>query len=587
LAACAVTPQPQGTGMAAAAPAAVPAPAPAAQQEAPAAASEQEVADASLPNVQLTSDLMYKLLKAELEFKHGNWQGPYVTLMGLAQQTRDPRLARRAAEMALAARQPGESLAAVRLWRELAPDSEDAAQYYLGFVILSDNIEEAEAVFRQRLEQASPARRGLTIFQIQQFLARAKDKQGAADMLTRLVAPYAGMLEAHLVLAQTAFARGDTALAMREAQAAIAIKPDSELAVLTLAQVTADQEAVANLLAKFLAANPHAREVRAAYARVLVNQKRYDLARNEFLLLLKAQPDNLSTLYALGIMSMQLGEAGAAENYFTHFIDVLGARPSDERDPSKVLMILSQLAEERGDAKAALQWLEKIEEGDSHSWLAAQLRRAQIIGKQGDVDGAGKLLAELKTDEPREQVQILLAQAQILRDADRFEAAYALLDAGAKRFPSNPDLLYDFALLAEKTGRLDVMETTLRAVIAQAPDNQHAYNALGYSLAERNIRLSEAFELIEKALKMAPDDPFIMDSMGWVQYRMGKLDLAEQALRRAYALRSDAEIAVHLGEVLWQKGQKDAAQKLWREARSKDPSNDTLKNTLARLSPSL
>ncbi|MES2296279.1 MAG: tetratricopeptide repeat protein [Pseudomonadota bacterium] len=565
-----------------------PAPSPA-LAEAPPAADEGagEEPEAGLPKVALSGDLLFRLLKAELEFKRGNWQGPYVTLMGAAQQTRDPRLARRATEMALAAKQADEALAAVRLWRELAPDSEDAAQYYLGFLILSDNIGEAEPIFRARLAQASAPRLGVTIFQIQQFLGRARDKAGAGAMLARLLTPYAATPEAHLALSHAAFARGDGEVAVREAQAAIAIKPDSELAVLTLAQVTSDQDAVAILFGKFLQRYPQAREVRAANARALVGRKQYLEARDEFLLLHKAQPDNLSNLYALGIMSMQLGESAAAEKYFVRFIDVLAGHPNEERDPSKVLMILSQLAEERGDGAAALAWLEKIDSGDAQSWFAAQLKRAQLIGKQGDVDGAAKLLAELRADAPREQVQVLLAQAQILRDANRTLDAFGVLEAGAKRFPSNPELLYDYALLAEKTGRLDVMEASLRTVIAHAPDNQHAYNALGYSLAERNIRLNEAFELIDKALKMAPDDPFIMDSMGWVQYRLGHLDQAEQALRRAYALRGDAEIAVHLGEVLWQKGQKDAARKLWREARSKDPNNDALKDTLARLNSSL
>jgi tetratricopeptide (TPR) repeat protein len=176
-----------------------------------------------------------------------------------------------------------------------------------------------------------------------------------------------------------------------------------------------------------------------------------------------------------------------------------------------------------------------------------------------------------------------MAHAQILRDAGQLEAAFKVLGEGAQRFAGNPDLLYDYALLAEKLGHLDIMESTLRKVIAQAPDNHHAYNALGYSLAERNIRLPEARELIDKALSMAPDDPFIMDSAGWVQYRLGNLKRAEELLRRAYGLRSDPEIAVHLGEVLWQKGEKADAQKLWREVRAKDPKNDALKSTLARL----
>jgi predicted Zn-dependent protease len=209
------------------------------------------------------------------------------------------------------------------------------------------------------------------------------------------------------------------------------------------------------------------------------------------------------------------------------------------------------------------------------------------MAKQGDVEGARAFLAGLRVDEPSSQAQVVVAQGQILREAGKPEAAYAVLAEGAKRYPSNPDLLYDFALMAEKTGRLDVMEKSLREVMAQAPDNHHAYNALGYSLAERNVRLPEALALIDKALKMAPGDPFIMDSMGWVQYRLGNLDQAEAHLQRAYALRNDVEIAVHLGEVLWQKGRKADAQKLWREARAKDPKNDTLKSTLARLQLSL
>lgn len=540
-----------------------------------------------LPNVALSSELLYKLMKAELEFKAGHWQGPYVTMMGAAQLTRDPRLAKRAVDMALAARQPKESMSAVRLWRELAPRSDEATQYFLGFVILSDDISEAEPIFVRRLEDAAPARRGLAIFQIQQFLSRAKDKAKADAMLNRLVKPYEGLVEVHLVLAQSAFARGNTELAQKEARAALAQQPGSELAVLTLAQVTGDQDAVARLLSGFLDAHPGAREVRAARARLLVNQKRYDQARAEFLTLLSGQPDNLNILYAVGIMSMQLNDAAGAEKYFTQFMDVLAEHPNDERDPTKVLMMLSQLAEERHDLKAALQWLEKIDTSDGRSYLAAQLKRAQLTGKQGDLVAARKLLDGIKAAEPQDEAQVILAHAQILRDADQVEAAYGVLQAGAQRFPNNTDVLYDFALLAEKTGRLDVMEVALRTVIAQAPDSHHAYNALGYSLAERNIRLPEALALIEQANKMAPDDPFIMDSLGWVNYRMGKLDEAEQWLRRAHGLRGDTEIAVHLGEVLWQKGQKAEAQSLWREVRNKDPKNDALRSTLARLNHSL
>jgi tetratricopeptide (TPR) repeat protein len=552
-----------------------------------AAADEADAESASLPKVKLTSDMLYRLMKAELELQNGQWQGAYMTMLGMAQQTRDPRLARRASEIALGAKQTAEAMTAVRLWRELAPESDEANQYYLGMAVLSDDLAEAGRIFERRLQQAGPAARGVVMFQMQQYLARAKDKAAADALQVRLLAPYANSFEARVLLAQNAFARGDNDLAVREAQAALALKPDSEIAVLTLAQVTTDQEAVAALLARFLDANPSAREVRSAYARVLVTQKKYALARTQFEAMLADQPDNAGTLYALGIMAMQLNDNAGAERHFAKFIDVLDKDPSQERDPGKVLLILSQLAEERGDLKTAGQWLSRIDQEDPASYFSAQLKRGQLMASQGDLAGARAFLSALKTDEPSQQAQVLVTQAHLLREAGNNEAAYALLAQGAQRFPSNPDLLYDYALMAEKTGRMDVMETSLRAVMAQAPDNHHAYNALGYSLAERNVRLPEALALIDKALKMAPGDPFIMDSMGWVQYRLGNLDEAEANLRRAYALRNDVDIAVHLGEVLWHKGMKADAHKLWREARAKDPKNDMLKSTLARLHTSI
>jgi len=543
--------------------------------------------DEKLPNINMTPAMMAQLMQAEMSFKNGDWQGPYLTMMSLAQQTKDPRLAKRAAEMALSAKQAEDALAAVKLWRQYAPDSEEASQYYLGLVILSDNLGEAENILKQRLAEATPAARGLVMFQMQQLLLRAKDKDAAIAMLERLVAPYGNLMETHVVLAQAALARNDKPAARREAQAALQIKPDSEIAALTLAQVSEDEGGATKVLKDFLAAHPDARDVRAAYARLLVNEKQYEAARQEFLTLDKAQPDNPGTLYALGILSMQMNDPRTAEQYFTRFVELMEKTPEDERDPSKAVMILSQLAEERGDYKAAADWLDRLDSEDPKVQFGAELRRAQLTAKQGDVAGARKLLGTLKTVDKTEQAQIVLVEAQILRDAGQPQEAFKLMEQGLKRFPDNMDFLYDYALMAEKMGKTAVMEKSLRKVIAKSPDNMQAYNALGYSLADRNVRLKEAHQLIAKALKMAPDDPFILDSMGWVQYRMGKLDEAETHLRKAYTLRSDPEIAVHLGEVLWKKGEKDDARKLWREAQAKDPKNDALKSTLARLHQTL
>ena len=557
------------------------------------AVAEAAKPDEKLPAVALTSDLFYKLTKAELDFKHGQWQSAYVSMMVLAQQTRDPRLARRSAEMALAAKQGNEALAAIRLWRELAPDSDEAVQYFLGFSVLGDDLTEAEQVFAQRLKAAPAHARGLVMFQMQQYLLRAKDKAAAFALLQRVLAPYGDTMESHLVLAQGALASDDKERSLREARRALELKPDSELAVLTMAQVLGDVDAVGQLFDGFLAKNPNAREVRAAYARLLVEQKRYDKARAQFEAILKDQPDNPATLYALGIISVQANDPKAAEQYLRRHVELVQKAGEGEQegaqegDASKGVMLLSQIAEERGDLDGAIAWLDKIDSADPRMILTARLKRAHLTSKKGDLNGALKLLRDIAAVDPAEQAEVTQTEGQLLRDAGRGAEAYALLADAVRKFPDSPDLLYDFALAAEKQGKPDEMEAALRKVMEAVPDNHHAYNALGYSLAERGVRQDQAFTLIEKALSMAPGDPYIMDSMGWVQFRMGRLKDAEQTLRKAYALRNDAEIAVHLGEVLWQQGQHTEAQKLWREARAKDPKSDALRDTLARLNTSL
>ena len=582
LSACAIAPQKQAESAATLQPATPAEPeAAAAVAEAPAPTPE------ALPNTELTGDLLFRITKAELEFKQGNWQGPYITMMALAQQTRDPRLARRAAEMAMTAKQGGEAMSAIRLWRSLAPDSDDAMQYFLGFAVAGDDLSEAEALFEQRLANAPPAARPLAMFQMQQYLLRAKDKAAAYTLQQRVLGPYDSVMESHLILAQGAFALNDPVTARAEAAKALAIKPDSELAILTSAQVSGDIDSAVKVLTGFLQQYPKANEVRAAYARLLVDNKQLDEARKQFLILLKEQPDNIATLFALGVIGTQTNNLDEAEKYFSRFIAELEAHPNDERDPSKALMILSQIAEQRGDLDAAYNWLDKVDNSDEKIYIAARMKMAALTARKGNVDEARKQLADLKPSDPNDQAQVFQTDAQLLRDAGDHRAAFVVLENAIKRYPGNPDLLYDYALVAEKLGQVELMEQSLRQVMIAAPDNQHAYNALGYSLAERNERLPEAYTLIDKAMKMAPGDPFIMDSMGWVQYRMGNLSEAESYLRRAYALRSDPEIAVHLGEVLFAKGDVDGAQKIWKEARAKDPQNDALKSTLARLNQSL
>lgn len=537
--------------------------------------------EAGLPSVELTDELMYKILRGEFALQRGDWQLGYVTMMTTAQQTRDPRLAHRAAEIALSVKRPSEALSAVRLWRELAPNSDEADQFYLGLSVLGNNLDEAKPILAARLKEVRPQARGLMILQVQRLLANSQDKEAAFALLEELVEPYSDLVESHLALAQSAYANKEPVRARLEAEQALKIKPDLEIAALMVAQTMTNRDDALQYLSSYLDTHPKARDIRIAYAKLLIDDKQYDAAHKQLDTLLQEKPDDLTILYAMGILGAQMNDRAMAEKYLSAYLAQLEKTPDETRDPAQALLILAQIAEDRKDYQGALKWLSQVDPGPAY--MEAQLRSAQILAESGDLDGARNLLAHLSPEGQREQIQVIVVEAQLLRDAGRMQEALAVMAAGEKRFPQDTSLLYDYAMLAEKADRMDLMETLLRKVIQLAPQNQHAYNALGYSLADRNIRLKEAYSLIEKALELAPEDPFILDSMGWVEFRLGNLQQAEDYLRRAYAIRPDVEIGVHLGEVLWTRGDKDSAQQFWRDASQKDPLNDLLKSTLARL----
>lgn len=537
-----------------------------------------------LPSVALTDELLYKLLTSEIAFQRGNWEAAYVTILSVAQQTRDPRLARRAAEIALSMRQPAESLSAIRLWRDLAPESNEASQYYLGFMVVNNNLAEVQRVFGEKLQNSSPKQYGTLMLQAQRMLSRARDKKTAFDTLEEILAPYKSTAEAHLALAQGAYTNGDNSRAITEANAALTIKPDSQLGILTVAQASKKIDA-AKAMELFLESNPNARDVRLAYASMLIELKQLDKARHEFEHLLRDKPDDASTIYTLGALAMEANQYKVAEKYFLTYLAKIEGNPAEERDPTSAFVNLAQIALEHKNNQAAMGWLAKVEpyDGKNTVWLNVQIRRAQLLALDGKLPEARQFLRDVKANNETEQVQLIQAETQLLRGARQAQEAMSVMENAIKLFPNSADLLYDYAMLAESQKKLTEMETTLKRVIELAPTSQHAYNALGYSYADRNIHLDEALNLIQKALQLAPDDPFILDSFGWVKFRLAKFDEAEQALRHAYQLRPDPEIAVHLGEVLWSNGKKEEARQFWREAKTKDPENETLKSTLSRL----
>ena len=536
-----------------------------------------------LPLLPLSEEVMFKYLSAEIAEQRGNYFAAYATMMSIARSTRDPRLSRRAVEVAMAGKLTNEALSASRLWAELAPHSEEASQVVLGLQLSTNHLDEAKQTLVQRLAASNAQTLPAMIGQTQRLIARVPDKAKAAALLRELLTPYRDSLDARLALVQSSAASGDQTTAQREAREALEKNPRSELAVLALSQVVTDKDQSTKLLADFLQKNPKAREVRLAYSRKLFEDGKIAEAKAEFKTLLQYLPQDQTALYALGLLSVQTNDLPDAEKYLAAYIKTLNGKPDRERDATQALMVLAQIAEDRKDLPAALKWLDQVEATGQGAYLGATLKRAQLTAKGGRLDEARKLLAQTETESDEERIKLIIAEAQLLRDAGQLNEAMQVLDEALQHSPDNTELLYEHAMVAEKNRQTDVMEASLRKIIKLAPDNPQAYNALGYSLADRNQRLPEAYDLIKKALALAPEDPFIMDSMGWVEFRMGRFEKAEEILSRAYALKPDPEIATHLGEVLWVKGREDDAKKLWRNANTKDPKNETLKGTLTRL----
>jgi tetratricopeptide (TPR) repeat protein len=327
----------------------------------------------------------------------------------------------------------------------------------------------------------------------------------------------------------------------------------------------------------YLEQHPGAREVRMAYAQMLARADRLAEARNEFQTLLRDAPDNPDVHAAVGLLAMQMNDLDAAEANLKLAIE------HGHGEPDTVRMYLGQLDEGRRRYEDALVWYRAIQDGKQV--FEARMREAQVLAKLGRSEQALQLLRAQEAGDEAERVMLIQNEAQVLREAGDHAGAYAALDRGLVQLPDNPELLYDRAMAAEKVDRLDQVEKDLRKLIELRPEHAHAYNALGYTLADRTGRIDEAIALLGKALALAPEDPFILDSMGWALYKARRLEESVGYLRRALKGRDDPEIAAHLGEVLWQLGERDEARRIWQGSLKSHPDNERLRETLSRFQP--
>ena len=525
---------------------------------------------------QLTAEFVYRYLVAEVAGQRGDLATSGTIFYELAKTTRDASLAERAAKVAAYGNVPGLTIPAVKLWADIDPASNEAQQAMTEMLIATGKLSDAKP-FLAKIFAKEEARAGGFLY-INSLLSRSPDKAGVLALVESLAKPYPDLAEAQFAIAQSAWAAKKDDVALQALNNAAMLKPGWPIAALLKGQILfgkSPQEAI-DFYQSFLDTHEDSNEVRLNMAKLLVSQKQYEAAKKQFPIIISnasnsPEKNGAEITAVVGLLSLQSADYVAADKYLQESLK-MGFKNVDQ-----IYIYLAQVAEKQKQDDIASAWYNKVQPGQHY--IEAQVNLANVIARSESVDKAIEKLDALEDLNTEQQIIVIQTEAALLAKAGRDQDAFDLLDKAAKNLPNTPELIYDYALAAERVLKFDIMEAELRKTIAAKPDFAAAYNALGYSFADRNIRLDEALKLIEKALSISPNDHYMLDSLGWAHYRKGNFDQAIMYLQQAYNVSQDPEIAAHLGEVLWQKGRHDEAKKIWNDALSNNPTNKVLLST--------
>jgi tetratricopeptide (TPR) repeat protein len=542
----------------------------------PVFAEEADDEDVAGEDSSAAADAIFEFLVAEVAAQRGDVEGALSIFHRLARELRDPQIARRAVETAFRARAFGPALESATLLLELDPESSLAREIMAALLANEGEIGKARTQIAGILEKS--ANRGAVLMQLSHLYGKFPDKAAVLEATRVVTEPYDAMPESHYAVGVAALLAGKVDLAANEADVALELRPSWQQGAILKAQILrkAAPGEVLPFYQAFVKEHPGSIEVRMQLGRELAGERKLAEAREQFREAEKLDRNDSQAAYATGLLSLQLEDFADAQLAFTR------ALKQGYREPTAIYLGLGQAAEGLKLYDDAINWYQKVESGD---WVRAQLKIATLIAKQQGLPAGREYLRRIEPQSPEDNVQRIQVEAQLLRDARAWKETYEMLTKAVSEYPDSYELLYDRAMAAERVDRLDVLEADLKRVIKMKPDYAHAYNALGYTLAEKTNRLAEARDFIEKAYKLSPDDPFILDSLGWVHYRMGNYDEALKVLHLAYAARPDPEIAAHLGEALWKSGQRDEARKIWRAALSENPNHETLLAVMQKYRP--
>jgi len=522
------------------------------------------------------SELMYQVLVAEVAGKREQLNVALEHYRKVSAVSDDPQVAERAALLALLMKDNAAALELAQRWRALAPASDPSRQALALALLRNGRIDEAADHLEAVRKAASNKDKQQGFATVASLLGQVDDKQMALRVMQRISDRPPRSAFAQYYRAMLAAAAGDRDQALSSLDQALEQDPklvSAHLLRTRLLMDRGDRDAALAGLTRAVAALPRDRNLRMSYARLLIDASQLGKARREFATLLNQNPKDTDSLYALGLLAAETRQFDLAEGYFLDLIK----RKTRLTD---AYFELGRIEEQRGNYAKANGWYERV--SGEERYLIAQLRKGVMLAKAGETATLTQHFETLRRNQPQNSITLYQAEAEALREAERYQEAFDTLDRGLALHPNDKDLLYARSLIAEKLDRLDVLERDLRIIIAADPKNGQALNALGYTLADRTDRYQEALGYIEQALALLPDDAAVLDSMGWVQYRLGNNAKALEYLRRAYQANPDAEIAAHLSEVLWVSGQHEEAKRIWREAQTRNPASVHLRKLKER-----
>lgn len=540
-------------------------------------AADDDVFDINKPaKIQkANAEFVYKFLLAEIAAQRGDLTSAGHLYFDLARLTKNIPLAQRATNIAGYARNGRLALDSAELWRQLDNESLEAKQILAELFISSGNLAKARPIIEELLKQEKTRADGFLY--LNNILTKVENKKNALRFILAIAKPYPELAEAHFSIAHTAFYAGDTKLAEKELDIVESINPSWETAALFRGFMLANDwpEKALEFYRSFLKVNPNSNEVRLEYAKTLTNLKKYSEAKVEFLRLVNGSLASPEISLTVALLSLELNDNILAEKFFNQALE----RGYD--DKNKIHIYLAKIYLDRNQPVDAIKFLDKISSGPL--FIEAKILTAEVITKNKSLEDGIASLSQYKNLSSEDKLQFLKAKVSLLYNNDRKQDAFDLMKKEDANFNNSPEFKFDYAMLAEKMGNLLLMEQLLKEAIKLKPDYAFAYNALGYSYADRNINLADAKKYIEIALSISPNNHYIMDSMGWLHYRLGNIEIALQFIEKAYKIQEDPEIAAHLGEVLWKLGKLKQAEEIWEASIMKFPSNTVLLETFERL----